>query len=360
MSSLLLDMSPLRYPYTGLGQFCLYLGKSMLPLFPNDIEIDFLGVSASKNLFEEPLRHWENLHWIRRHSPQFMQKYLYKKYDFWHATAQNTQILPPHKETKLLLTIHDLNFLQDDLGKKEKKLQALQNKVNRASGITFISKYTQKDAQKYLDLGNIAQKVIHNGVAIKTFESPTKPFYMDMHSGQAPKPFLFTIGTLFPRKNFATLLPFLAKTPDYQLVVGGQNNTSYGQQIRQEIQNFGLEDRVILAGEISDEDKYWLYKNCEAFLFPSTLEGFGLPVVEAMILGKPVFTTEYTSLPEIGGQRAFYWKDFEPENMKEVFENGLKIARLEENFAENQKIHANKFTWEIASKKYWEFYQTFL
>ncbi len=365
MSSLLLDMSPLRYPHTGLGQFCFYLGKHILPLLSEDIKVDFLGLLSSKKLFEEPLGHWENLYWIRRHSPQFMHKYLYKKYDFWHATAQNTQILPPHKETKLLLTIHDLNFLQDDVGRKQKKLQALQQKVNRASGIAFISEFTQKDAQKHLDLGNIPQKIIHNGVEIKMFDNPKQPIYLNANDtiifGETiQKPFLFSIGTLFPRKNFAVLLPFLAQIPDYQLVIAGKNDTEYAGHIRQEIQRLNLSDRVILTGEVSDEDKYWLYKNCEGFLFPSILEGFGLPVIEAMLVGKPVFTTQYTSLPEVGGQRAFYWNDFSPEKMKTVFENGMNIAKTEENFAQNQINHAQKFTWEIASKNYWDFYQEFL
>ena len=77
----------------------------------------------------------------------------------------------------------------------------------------------------------------------------------------------------------------------------------------------GLEERIILPGEISDMDKYWLYKNCEAFVFPSMYEGFGLPVIEAMNFGKPVFLSTFSSLPEVGGKYALYWENFDSQLM---------------------------------------------
>jgi glycosyltransferase involved in cell wall biosynthesis len=367
MSKILIDMSPLRYPYTGLGQFCFYLGNYMSQLFTekegfSKESVDFLGFSNSKKYFEMSAKNWQSMYWIRRHSMSFIQKQLFKKYDLWHATAQNFRIFPPHTQTRFLLTIHDIIPFQEayDVKKKQKEFNLLQKRINRATGITFISAYTQQETQKYFDLRNIPQRVIYNGVEIKNFDNPTKPFYMEKTEHSSHKPFIFTIGAIVPRKNFAVLLPFLAQTPDYQLVIAGKNNTEYAGQIRQEIQKYGLDNRVILAGEVSEEAKYWLYKNCDAFVFPSISEGFGLPVIEAMLMGKPVFTTQYTSLPEVGGQRAFYWNDFSPEKMKMVFENGMNISKIEENFAQNQINHAKKFTWEIASKNYWDFYQEFL
>ena len=59
-----------------------------------------------------------------------------------------------------------------------------------------------------------------------------------------------------------------------------------------------MADRVIIAGPVSADDKNWYYANCEAFAFPSLAEGFGLPVIEAMNHGKPVFLSRLTALPE--------------------------------------------------------------
>ncbi|MBL4867407.1 MAG: glycosyltransferase [Pseudomonadales bacterium] len=77
--------------------------------------------------------------------------------------------------------------------------------------------------------------------------------------------------------------------PQYKLFIAGKNDTAYAARIREEIQALGLSDRVQLVGVIPEEDKYMLYESCVAFLFPSITEGFGLPVIEAMSFGTPVF-----------------------------------------------------------------------
>jgi glycosyltransferase involved in cell wall biosynthesis len=58
-------------------------------------------------------------------------------------------------------------------------------------------------------------------------------------------------------------------------------------------------------------------------VFPCRAEGFGLPVIEAMHFGKPVFLARKASLPEVGGDVAYYFENFEPEHMQKVFNNGM-------------------------------------
>jgi glycosyltransferase involved in cell wall biosynthesis len=70
-------------------------------------------------------------------------------------------------------------------------------------------------------------------------------------------------------------------------------------------------------------EKAWLYAHCEGFLFPSIAEGFGLPPIEAMHFGKPVFLSRLTSLPEVGGAAAHYFDSFDGAAMRAVVEAGL-------------------------------------
>jgi glycosyltransferase involved in cell wall biosynthesis len=85
-----------------------------------------------------------------------------------------------------------------------------------------------------------------------------------------------------------------------------------------------------------------------------------LPVIEAMSFGKPVFLSNLTSLPEIGGGEAYYFSDFEPNTLIEAFANGMKQFENSPGKGEKLKSWAAQFTWEKSAKQYLEFYQKVL
>lgn len=115
--------------------------------------------------------------------------------------------------------------------------------------------------------------------------------------------------------------------------------------------------RILL--NISEAEKAWYFTNCEAFLLPSIAEGFGLPVAEAMSVGKPVFLNNSTSLPEIGSDKAFYFSDFDSDSMYRTFMEG--IEKFRSNKMEQEVIAYSKgFSWENAAKLYWMVYRSLL
>ena len=91
-----------------------------------------------------------------------------------------------------------------------------------------------------------------------------------------------------------------------------------------------------------------------------TPEGFGLPVIEAMSFGAPVFVSNRTSLPEIAGDRGFYWSDFSPGAMGQVLQNGLEQAKEDVSFAQKQVAHARQFSWQKAAASYMDLYRSLL
>ena len=95
-------------------------------------------------------------------------------------------------------------------------------------------------------------------------------------------------------------------------------------------------------------------------MFPSKAEGFGLPVIEAMMRGRPVFMSDRTSLPEIGGPLGFYWHSFDPDSMAGVFREGMQLVNDDDDFERKLKGYAEQFSWQRAAAKYMTLYHEFL
>ena len=119
----------------------------------------------------------------------------------------------------------------------------------------------------------------------------------------------------------------------------------------------GVANRVKIIGPVSEQDKYWYYINCLAFLFPSLAEGFGAPAVEAMYYGKPTFLSTLTCLPEIGGNVAYYFHNFDPSSMQNEFEKGMHhySSTNPKEAIINRTIYL--FKWENAAAKYLKAYR---
>ena len=153
------------------------------------------------------------------------------------------------------------------------------------------------------------------------------------------------------------LLPLMKHFDNCQLILAGNNDTPYGRKIKEEINRLQLGDKIILPGKINESEKYWLYNNCRAFLFPSLAEGFGMPIVEAIKAGKPVFLSKYASLPEIGGDKAFYFNSFDEEDMSNFIR--VKLNEFYDNHTvrkEELLLYSKLFDWEKCVTEYLDLY----
>ncbi len=349
MPRIFIDTERLRDPYSGLGQFCLHLGHELVRQNPDPerFSLTFGVPKAEIGVFGDAVQYrpvsWHDRVWRSG------------EYDMWHALHQDVAYLPA-SNTRLILTIHDLNFLERpdySTPKKAGKLLAIQRKVDRATALTTISAYTASVVREHLRVPDAKPlHVIHNGAAINpTGDQAQPPFVRD-----SDPPFFLFLGVIHPKKNAHVLLPLLQAFPDYRLILAGDNTHDYALHIRQQAMKLGVSDQLLMPGTVSQEEKAWLYAHCEAFLFPSLSEGFGLPVAEAMQFQKPVFLSRLTSLPEVGGPDAFYFDSFEPDDLVNTFREGMLAFHEDTLRADRLRWHANKFSWEKAAKKYWEVY----
>ncbi len=347
MKKIFIDTSKLSNLNSGLGQFCLQLGKA-LATTPSEFDFDFYVPENCSGIFGNEVNYirQSNLHKFFRLPSQ--------KYKLWHCLHQGAPYLPSELKTPLILTIHDLNFIHKYSGYKLKwKLRDLQKKINRANVLTAISEFTANEVKQHLDLGNKTIKVIYNGNTLVHYEHATRPSFVP--NGK----FLFTLGIIQAKKNFHVLIPLLAKQKSYHLIIAGSDHDDYAAHIKEEAKKQDVLDRLIMPGIITDQEKFWLYSNCDAFLFPSLTEGFGLPVLEAMNLGKPVFLFNGSSLPEIGGPEAYYWQTFDPHEMNAVFMNGMSTYYADADKKNRMITWSEQFSWTRAANDYLQLYNLY-
>jgi glycosyltransferase involved in cell wall biosynthesis len=346
MPGILVDLYKTRNVNSGIGRFALNFAETLAKKTIPGYAFDFL----CPNNF--PDRDWGSARLLQANFQKRYLPWLNESYDIWHSLDQFPSYFPS-RHSKWILTIHDLNFLvEKDRQKSNRYLRKLQGYIDRATAISVISDFTRNQVLENLNVQHKPVYRIYNGISVPSYPAAQKPGFL---TGEK---FFFSIGIISAKKNFHVLVPLLKKFPGHHLVIAGENSSPYAKNILIQADELQLTGRVHLPGKISDEEKFWLYSNCRAFFFPSLAEGFGMPVIEAMLLGKPVFTSTFASLPEIGGKHAFYWMNFDPDHMAEVVTNGLAMVDSDkENFSAAMTAHAQKFNWESCMAGYLEMYR---
>ncbi|PKA83757.1 glycosyltransferase involved in cell wall biosynthesis [Ulvibacter sp. MAR_2010_11] len=354
MKEIFLETHNIKNPYTGFGQFNFYLLKGLYNC--DDPDIKFTVHTQKKDFLKKEFGKFFKYKFymgMRRYPALRIRK----RYDVWHSVNQNTKV-EPHRDIPYVLTIHDVNFIEEisnDLT-HPRNLRFIE-KLERAHAITYISEYAKTSTHEHFKVPNVPEYVIYNG-------NPSEAALDVSRFSPAHKPngkYLFTIGDFWERKNFHLLVEMMPFLADFELIIAGNNDRSYAEKVRETIAKLDLEKSVTLAGRISDEEKQYHLANATAFVFPSLREGFGLPPIEAMRFGIPVFLANATSLPEIGGDAAFYWKNFNPKDMAAEVISGLQqVAENKEAHTKKLLQQAAKFNWNTAAEQYLEVYKSLL
>lgn len=360
MPHIAVDLERLKMLHCGLGQLSLHLGRALAQEAPADIELTYFLPAERAALFAgtrvrcAPVREWHRERFVAPLRPLLARVCRGLPIDLWHATHQQTKYLPLDPRTPVLLTLHDLNCLREQSpAKTERVLRVLQREVDRAAALTTGSHFAADEIRTHLNLRGKPLHVIYHGALEVPTETATRPAFVPDDS----RPLLFAIGDITPKKNFHVLVEMLALLPHYRLVIAGNKKHAYAAEIERRVRELKLEDRVCLPGRISDGERYWLYVNCQALVFPSLTEGFGLPVVEAMSVGRPVFVSHATSLPEVAGPLGFYWHSYEPDYMARVLTEEMQSVARDPDFGLKLRAYAAQFNWQRAAREYLSVYR---
>lgn len=272
-----------------------------------------------------------------------------RRFDVWHGLNQLGRITPPLGTRHSLLTIHDLNPIYHDSERDARKaLHKLSRRLRSFDEVTALTHYVEGDIRKHLHwTGPVT--IVPNGARDLTAHGQLPV------EGVSPGRYLLHLSRMAASKNPHSLLEMAAAWPEQELVLAGPR-TKDSDRLLAQARERGLHNVRVVQG-VSDAQKTWLYAHCLAFLFPSLTEGFGLPPLEAMHFGKPVFLSRLTSLPEVGGNAASYFDSFEPRAMRRVIESELPRMQAAVGAI---RAHAASFSWDRACQAYLAIYSRML
>ncbi len=293
--------------------------------------------------------------------------------DILHCPGNSAPVfLPGH--VKLVLSIMDVMFMfpASKLPKSPSWYQRLGREylkyvvpvvAKRAAAITTISSSSRDDILQYIDVPASSVSVIWLAANDACCIIADAALLSAMRTKfELNSPFILALGALDPRKNTATILKsfsnFKQKFPsDIKLAIVGLPANGID-NYRRMADELGIVTDVVFAGFVSEDDLVALYNAAELLLYPSLYEGFGLPVLEAMICGTPVITSPCGSIPEIAGDAAVM---VDPHNVEEIaaaMNRVLEDKVLYDNLVAKGKAQAELFSWQRAAEKTFSIYQT--
>jgi glycosyltransferase involved in cell wall biosynthesis len=173
------------------------------------------------------------------------------------------------------------------------------------------------------------------------------------------KHFIMYVGRPTPHKNLERLIEAFVilkdNKPNLILVLAGKKDQNY-QRIEDMIQEKNIRD-VMFTDFVSEGQLRWLYENCQAYIFPSLSEGFGLPGLEAMVHGAPVVSSDATCLPEVYGDAAQYFDPLDIGNMASVISKVLNDNKLRSSLIEKGYARLKHFSWKRMAEQTLEVYE---
>src|SRR6185503_13211914 len=301
-------------------------------------------------------------YWWSAGLPRYLKR---SKLELFHGTNYD---VPLWRRCATVLTIHDLSqLLHSDTHEKRSVSRArrrLPLMARTADAIITPTESVRREVCEHLTISSEkafaipeAARKCFRPMAIAETENARRRLGV---TGE----FLLTVGTLEPRKNLSVLVDAFEELirarpkSKIELVIAGGRGWLSG-PLFAAIERSPVRDRIILTDYLHDEDLRALYASCDAFIYPSLYEGFGLPPLEAMACGAPVIASRIAAIEETTGKAALL---FDPRSAKELTKRILEL--YEDNGGENARRtfstagqkRAAEFTWETTARLTWNVY----
>lgn len=271
---------------------------------------------------------------------------------------------PINYKGKKVTTFHDLTLLKTYNSDKNWLVFHAKQKVAKfvfrksaedSDAVITVSDYTTQDLLKFF--ANVNKDTIHRIYEASDVSNiPPKKYYLPFTK------YLLYVGQQSDYKNIKRLGDahhlISTKYPTLGLVLVGKKNLAVLNNEKY-FKERGY-NNVLFTDFVSDAELSWLYSNAQAYVFPSLMEGFGLPGLEAMGYGTPVISSKATCLPEVYGQAAHYFDPHDTSDIAEAIDQVLSNDKIRTRLARNGYKQIKKYSWKKMAQETHDVYKQVL
>lgn len=369
--NLLFDCRPVRDPVSGVARYCIGLSNS---LANKSINLRTLVQGGGRNSYISQLNKinikdinpsgykilskFQNI--SSEYFPGFFGRaFVRGEYDIVHETYF-ANIGP--KSSKKIATIHDVfpidfpwMFSKVNVRYSTKNFY---RQVIESDAIIAVSEYTKNRIVDLVKINPDKISVVGNAV------SSIRPNIANISASildfvESKRPYFFFIGNVEPRKNLHKLIEAFGLVrkdfPDFVFVCAGKSNFQFSSVLNSAAEFLG--EQFLYLGSINEDEKWYLMENMDFLVFPSLCEGFGIPVIEAYSIQKPVIFSKGSALSELSYDDI---QLFNPENVDSIADK-LRLAILDssrlQEIAMIERIYHDFSSWAVIADKTMRVYE---
>ena len=361
------------YNTSGLGNYSRNLIFALAKNFPENFFYLFTPKTRNRikleneNQFKviEP-----DLFVLKLMHPLWRRKYMLKdikrqKVEIFHGLSQELPVGIEKSGIKSVVTVHDLIFLRFPGYYNWFDSRIYTRKLIHACAISdrivAISNQTKDDLINYLEVSPEKVSVIYQGCS---------PYFRNNFSKEEiqrivtkynlPGRYLLYVGTVEERKNLLGIVKaFHIANIDIPLIVIGRKTDSYYKNVLSFIKTHKLSN-IIFKDRILDSELPVIYRKAECFIYPSFFEGFGIPIVEALVSGIPVITSKAGCFTEAGGPGSLYVDPHRPEEIGEAVIKVVNSKKLRDEMIATGTDYAQNFRDDVIAQAYMDLYHSVL
>ena len=360
---------------TGLGNYSRFVIRILKNHFPEDEQVLYvpnpkktqhLDKAASNTEPRFPQGIWQRLRSIWR-VWGVTSDLKRDRIDLFHGLSNELPLNIRKAGCRSVVTIHDLIFLH-----YPKYYHLIDRKIydfkfrlacRNADRVIAVSEFTKREIMEYYGTPEAKIDVVYQGCD-PAFAAPVSKEKLDDVALRysLPRQFILYVGSIEERKNLMLVAKAIASRPSafsHKIVAVGKR-TPYVDEIRQYLETNGIADRILFFHKVPFADLPSFYRLADAFVYPSRIEGFGIPMLEAISSGLPAIGCTGSCLEEAGGPHCIYVDPDDAQAMSAALCRVVSDKELRETMIREGYKYARNFTDEVLAGKVHETYSSIL